>query len=159
MPTVYFYRQFEKPYGCFSNFYNSKMTIDGEEWPTVEHYYQAQKFPHRSDIREEIRGCRNTMDTKRLANEKYRSLYELDWWKTVCDNVMLKALRAKYSQSPELGALLLSTAGNELAEHTGNDSYWADGGDGTGKNMLGKLLMVVREELQKSTIKGKEDEI
>jgi len=90
------------------------------------------------------------MDTKRLANEKYRSLYELDWWKTVCDDVMLKALRAKYSQCQELAALLLSTAEDELVEHTGNDSYWADGGDGSGRNKLGKLLMLIREELRKT---------
>jgi len=33
-------------------------------------------------------------------------------------------------------------------EHTDNDSYWADGGDGSGRNMLGVLLMSVRKELR-----------
>jgi hypothetical protein len=28
------------------------------------------------------------------------------------------------------------------------DSYWGDGGDGSGKNMLGKILMRVRDELR-----------
>ncbi len=35
--------------------------------------------------------------------------------------------------------------------HTTNDSYWADGGDGSGKNMLGKLLMELRTELRQAT--------
>jgi predicted NAD-dependent protein-ADP-ribosyltransferase YbiA (DUF1768 family) len=31
---------------------------------------------------------------------------------------------------------------------TENDSYWGDGGDGSGRNMLGQVLMRVREELR-----------
>ncbi len=38
----------------------------------------------------------------------------------------------------------------ELVEHTANDAYWGDGGDGNGKNRLGSLLMKVREELRAS---------
>jgi N-glycosidase YbiA len=37
----------------------------------------------------------------------------------------------------------------EIIEHTRNDNYWGDGGDGGGRNMLGKTLMLVREELRK----------
>lgn len=44
----------------------------------------------------------------------------------------------------------LSTGHEELIEHTTHDSYWADGGDGNGKNMLGKLLMQVRRELSQT---------
>jgi hypothetical protein len=39
-------------------------------------------------------------------------------------------------------------ANAELVEHTANDDYRADGGDGSGKNMLGKLLMELREKLK-----------
>ena len=48
--------------------------------------------------------------------------------------------------------LLLDTGDKTLAEHSKNDFYWADGGDGTGKNMLGKLLMKVREEIKSQKI-------
>jgi len=37
-----------------------------------------------------------------------------------------------------------------LVENTANDHYWGDGGDGSGKNMLGKILMQVRDELRKN---------
>ena len=36
----------------------------------------------------------------------------------------------------------------KLVEHTENDSYWGDGGDGSGRNMLGQILMQVRDELR-----------
>lgn len=58
---------------------------------------------------------------------------------------MKEALTAKFSQYESLKELLLSTNDSILIEHTNNDSYWGDGGNGTGKNMLGKLLMEVRE--------------
>jgi predicted NAD-dependent protein-ADP-ribosyltransferase YbiA (DUF1768 family) len=43
--------------------------------------------------------------------------------------------------------LLLSTGDAKLIEHTTNDSCWADGGDGSGKNMLGQILIEVRKQL------------
>ena len=58
---------------------------------------------------------------------------------------MMIALRAKFDQYPELKQLLLSTAGNGLVEHTENDNYWGDAGDGSGLNRLGDLLVELRE--------------
>lgn len=40
-------------------------------------------------------------------------------------------------------------AREKIIEHTENDDYWGDGGDGKGKNKLGQILMVVRAELTK----------
>ena len=54
---------------------------------------------------------------------------------------------AKFSQHDDLKILLLSTGEAKLIEHTENDAYWGDGGDGKGKNYLGILLMQVREEI------------
>jgi hypothetical protein len=63
---------------------------------------------------------------------------------------MRAALQAKFAQHPGLRSFLLQTGDAELIEHTKNDSYWADGGDGTGKNRLGQLLMELRTELRKT---------
>lgn len=46
--------------------------------------------------------------------------------------VMREAVRAKFTQHEKLTELLLTTGDAELIEHTANDNYWADGGDGTG---------------------------
>lgn len=64
------------------------------------------------------------------------------------DNAMLKALRAKFSQYPKLGDELISTGNRQLIEHNMYDDYWDDGGNGSGSNVFGKLLMQVRKELQ-----------
>ena len=43
--------------------------------------------------------------------------------------------------------MLIKTGDRKLVEHSPRDSYWGDGPDGKGLNMLGKLLMRVREWL------------
>ena len=58
----------------------------------------------------------------------------------------------KFNQNPEIAKGLLATGDAILIEHTRNDAYWADEGDGSGKNKLGLLLMKVREELKNSTL-------
>ena len=60
---------------------------------------------------------------------------------------MFKALQAKFTQHKDLKELLLSTKNRELVEHSPYDSYWGDGGDGSGKNKLGILLMKLRKDL------------
>lgn len=65
---------------------------------------------------------------------------------------MLKGLRAKFSQHKELKELLLSTGDATLVEHTARGRIWGDGGDGSGENRLGRLLMQVREELRSDDI-------
>jgi ribA/ribD-fused uncharacterized protein len=71
-------------------------------------------------------------------------------WEKVKDDVMREAVRAKFLQHADLRATLLATGDAQIVEHTKNDSYWGDGGDGSGKNMLGRILMEVRAELRGS---------
>ena len=137
----------DEPYYEFTNFYFKPIQLDGHHWPTTEHYFQAQKFvgtPYYDLIRR--------LTTAREAFQVSRNPTASPWirgdWERVKDQVMLKALRAKFSQDEILKKHLLDTNGRELVEHTFNDSYWGDGGDGTGRNMLGKLLMQVRSELR-----------
>ena len=65
---------------------------------------------------------------------------------------MHQALRMKFSQNPDIAKELLATGDAIIIEHTRNDDYWADGGDGSGKNKLGLLLMQVREEFKNLTL-------
>lgn len=50
-------------------------------------------------------------------------------------------------QNKEIAKILLNTDDEEIIEVTSNDYYWGCGTNGTGKNMLGKILMKVRDEL------------
>ena len=60
----------------------------------------------------------------------------------------MHSLYAKFTQHERLMKLLLDTGDRKLVEHTSQDSYWGDGGDGSRQNKLGKLLMRLREELK-----------
>ena len=57
---------------------------------------------------------------------------------------MYFGLRRKFETHVDLRLKLVNTGNYKLVEHTYNDSYWADGGDGRGKNRLGVLLMRLR---------------
>ena len=70
-------------------------------------------------------------------------------WESVKDAVMREAVLAKFEQHEDLRAILLGTGDALLVEHTANDSYWGDGGDGSGLNRLGHILMQVRAELRR----------
>ncbi len=139
---ILFYRTRDE-YGEFSNFASYPIVIVGEQWRTSEHYFQAQKFLRPED-REAIRAEPSPMKAATIGRDRTRPIRPD--WDAVKDEVMLTALRAKFGQHSDLEELLLSTGDAELVEHTSNDSYWGDGGDGSGRNMLGHLLMRVRDE-------------
>jgi GTP cyclohydrolase II len=144
---ILFYHS-DQAWGWLSNFSDHAIFMHELIWPSVEHYYQAMKFVGTADeVR--IRLADTPMQAKRIADELGRSLRKTDW-DDVKEQVMLDALLAKFRQHPNLGKMLARTAERTLVEHSTHDSYWGDGGDGTGKNRLGTLLMQVRSVLRNS---------
>lgn len=65
-------------------------------------------------------------------------------WGAVKEDVMRKALVAKFTGDPSLRELLRSTGTAKIVEDSPRDSYWGVGKDGKGLNRLGELLMEVR---------------
>jgi len=61
---------------------------------------------------------------------------------------MRDAVRAKFEQHDALRQALLDTGDARLVEHTEHDAYWGDGGDGSGRNRLGEILMELRATLR-----------
>jgi ribA/ribD-fused uncharacterized protein len=149
-PAVIHFYHLGEEYGCFSNFYRAPIVLDGKRWPTSEHYFQAQKY-HGTE-HEEVRQARTPSDAARLGRSRRLPLRKD--WEAVKDQVMLEAVRAKFTQHADLRAALLGTGEAVLVEHTENDSYWGDGGDGSGKNRLGHILMQVRAELRRGEGEG-----
>lgn len=144
--TINFYGR-RMPCFEFSNFYRVPITIDGLKWKTSEHYYQAMKFADHPDHIIAVRQTSTPMEAAKMGRDRNRPLRED--WEEAKDMVMYDALYAKFTQHENLKKLLLETGNAILIEHTVNDNYWGDGGDGSGKNMLGKLLMVLRDDLRK----------
>ncbi len=141
--TIYFYTPHEEPYGCFSNFSRHGIEIDGVWWPTVEHYFQAQKFagtPYAAQIQ-------RALTPKQAAGMgRDRMLPLRPDWEQVKDEVMFKAVLRKFETHHSLRTLLLSTE-EEIVESAPGDYYWGCGADGSGQNKLGKILMQVRSIL------------
>ncbi len=134
-------------FGEFSNFAPYPFALDGEQWQTSEHYFQAQKFEDKA-YKAKIQKSNSPMLAAQMGRDRKQKLRRN--WESVKVGVMRAAVLAKFTQHEELRALLPSTGDYKLVEHTESDDYWGDGGDGSGKNMLGRILMQVRESLRLS---------
>ena len=133
-------------YREFSNFFPSAFDLDGKRWPTTEHYFQAQKFTATPEYQEEIRLAKTPEKAKSLGASREKPI-RADW-DQVREDVMKKALKAKFTQNADLKALLLSTGNRPLVEANPTDSYWGYGRTKKGKNRMGILLQQLRDELR-----------
>lgn len=146
--TIEFYDK-HGDYYEFTNFYPGKrIELDGMSWKTAEHYFQAQKFD-----RDFVYLISKVWDQD-TAREAYAvaASNKAHWrpdWHAVKVDVMRKTLAAKFGQDEDLRKTLCATGNAQLVEASPIDAFWGFGPDGKGKNMLGKLLMELRTELQK----------
>ena len=141
----------------FENGYDAKIVVDGVTFPTVEHYYQWSKAKAFGDADTEKKILKTASSKSVKTYGKKVKNFEEDKWDEKKLEVMKTALRAKFTQHPELRDLLLSTKDRPLGEADPRDKYWSIGtGADTakakdpskwpGKNMLGKLLSELRDE-------------
>lgn len=135
--------KFDGQFAFLSNFFPS--LVVGEDkiiYPSVEHYFQAQKTEDLK-MRQLIAEAKSPGAAKRMGR---RVTLRPDW-EEIKDKVMLYGIRQKF-RNPELAALLLATGNEVLVE--GNywgDTYWGVDVNKGGENHLGKILMQVRIEL------------
>lgn len=137
----------KKEYKEFSNFFPFEIEIDGVKYKTTEHFFQAQKFSN-TDIKQMKKVIDAVTPNKAATFGNDRSKPLRKDWELVKDDIMFIAIQAKFTQSQELGALLVSTGNAKLIEDAPRDYYWGCGQDGSGKNMLGELLMKLRDQLK-----------
>jgi N-glycosidase YbiA len=139
---IKFYKTAE-PFGCFSNYYKSRFFMYGRWWNWSEAPYQAAKTTVQSEI-DEIWQAVKANDT-RLLGQKVTMRPD---WDQIKKQVMKEVCLAKFLQNSDLRKILMDTGTEDLIEDSPVDWYWGCGKDGTGQNMLGKVLMELREELQ-----------
>ena len=144
-----FYRANEKPYGAFSNLFRRPMEFEGRVYPTAEHAYQAGKA-RKDEVREWILSAPTASLVAMAAHGLYTWDIVPEWSRTKFDR-MRKVLKAKFSQHEDLKKLLLSTGNARLVEAGRTDNAvnrtWGEV-NGKGQNMLGVLLMEVRDEIR-----------
>ncbi len=140
---ILFYEPFDE-HGFLSNFYPSNILLESKVWPTSEHYYQAKKFtsPQIINAIYSAPTPEKAFELSRTYQDEVRANWEEIKWQT-----MDFIVREKFSQNSQLAFWLVNTGSEEIKEHSHKDSYWGDGGDGTGENHLGRILMTIRAEL------------
>jgi ribA/ribD-fused uncharacterized protein len=134
-PVIGFLSNFALGYGFEDN--------DGIWWDTSEHYYQAMKSPF-AEEREEVR----KQESPGAAKKKGREINcYADWGEGRKIEAMMMALGYKFSD-PEAKTRLINTSPDYLVEYAPwGDDYWGVDKHYKGKNILGKLLVALREEL------------
>jgi diaminohydroxyphosphoribosylaminopyrimidine deaminase/5-amino-6-(5-phosphoribosylamino)uracil reductase len=172
--SISFYKAWDH-YGCLSNFSPHSVMMPGgtmaaacldsemklpsshnnsQQWSTVEHYYQSQKFtgvdhPAAIALVEQIKAAASPEEAAALGrrHERYRKELLRPDWADAKVAVMHAVLRAKFKLHKGPRECLLETKGMLLVENSPHDLFWGSGIDGKGGNRLGHLLMKVRDEI------------
>jgi hypothetical protein len=164
-------REKQQKYGEFSNFYKSPITIDSKKFENVEHYFQYMKFndissPDMVWYQQQIYNQKTPGKVKYLSNQQKgarwawmkplseiveeslkRGIKPINDWDYIRNLVMINGVVEKIRQNPIIKKKLLETENKILRENSPRDSYWGIGKDQKGKNMLGKILMCLRDIL------------
>ena len=146
--THILFNSYKYSHACLSNFYASPITMsDGKVYKTAEHYYQAMKFKG-TPFAETIRTRETPAQARRMGGATVHPI-RADWDEVRCD-VMREALYAKFTQNEKCRRHLLEITGHSDLVHDASwDAFWGTGKDGKGQNMLGVMLMELREKLRR----------
>lgn len=137
---------FKGKFHFLSNFEPCEVVFEGVKYPSTEHAYQASKTLN-LNIRK-LYLLVNASKAKRMSkNIKVR-----EDWAEIRTSVMEGLLRQKFSRGTDLGARLMELADYEIWEaNWWHDNFWGsctcDKCGNKGENVLGKLLMKLRDEL------------
>lgn len=144
------FRKTNEPFGGLSNMAGGyQIKLNGFTIQTSEALYQACRFPHRPDVQRIILDQKSPM-TAKMKSKPYINDSRNDW-ERVRTTVMRWALRAKLYCNRSFCDLLLSTDQKPIVEDSRRDRFWGaviePNGCLVGKNVLGRLLMELRQDL------------
>ena len=139
---------------------------EGMSWNTSEHAYQAGKYIYEGSpvdnkqYVEIIRSQPSPSKAKCIASQKTMKYLTnlqplIDQWKPYVKinpkwderkvDIMRSILKSKWDGSEIFRDLLISTENLTIKEASQYDYYWGIGANGTGSNVLGLLLMELRD--------------
>lgn len=133
---------FRDEYSFLSNFFPCPVTYKGKTYLCSEAAFQAQKCPERATEFTLLSAAK----AKRLGRQVAITVAD---WDNERVTIMGEILTAKFLGNPELAAKLIKTGNAVLIEgNNWGDTFWGVC-HGKGENHLGKLLMNIRDALQK----------
>jgi type I restriction enzyme S subunit len=144
------FRKTREQWGGLSNMAGGfPLSINGIEFLTSEHLYQACRFPHRPELQQLIIIQRSPMAAK-LKARRFGASSRADWM-DVRVSIMRWCVRVKLAQHWAVFSTVLSSTGSlSIVEESHKDAFWGakPQGDGTlvGCNVLGRLLEELRDE-------------
>ena len=137
-------------FNIFSNFYEEPLQINGEFWKSGEHFYQAAKFA-KNGLQEDANIYRLIVDAetpgtaKKLADEYFSEENKLRTHQALRTFVaMSQMLTVKFASGTFARKRLMQTGDLELIHLSSSDFFWGQNRKGDGKNLLGKVLMQMR---------------
>ena len=146
-------------YRNFSNMSGHRIDVDGTQFPTVEHYFQAMKAKEFKDdeIYEKIVKAKSAKAVKALGKKVKGFITEI--WESKRDEVMRTGIKAKFVQHPELRKQLQETDQKMIGEADARNTYWGIGtsmasekskhpSKWRGQNKIGRILMDLRKQFQ-----------
>lgn len=131
--------KFRGKYGFLSNFYECDIWWEGIRFRSVENAFQAGKSNKRNDW------VKISTVSPAMAKKLGRKVDLIDHWDDIKEIFMLKLLYKKFAD-PELAKMLIDVNEEIVEDNTWGDKYWGVC-NGEGKNVLGSLLMEVRDSL------------
>jgi len=147
--TIGFWAEADQ-YGCFSNFYPCTFVWKGLKFNCSEQAFMWSKamFFKDTETAEKIMQEVEPKKIKKLG--RLVKNFDDNKWAEVRYNYMLDINKEKYRQNIELRNTLINTGYTKIVEDSPFDYIWGIGKDGSGQNLLGKVLMEVREYFQKN---------
>lgn len=141
--AIYFYMDVAYP---INNWSAHAVVVEGVKFPTVEHAYHYLKFKGTApDVAAQVLAAPSPWAAKQVA-DTYGDKRRTDWDEVKVD-IMTDLNRAKMEQNEDARECLKSSGSKTLVENSPVDFYWGCGVDGKGENVMGKILMKIREEL------------
>lgn len=129
-----------------SNFYPVEVIYGGEKYASAEHAFQAAKCVNDVD-RKRIRDAESPCIAKKIG----RTVQLIDDWEMNKQNEMAKILHVKFQNSVMRDLLIKTKVENIVERNYWHDIYWGMCAcyrhHYTGKNVLGELLMCVRDNI------------
>lgn len=140
----------ENDYRFLSNFEPCEVYLDGFKFPSVENAYQIAKagFLNQTGYQFLIYDFQHyTAAEAKNAGQKITLRPD---WEQIKAKIMFELVFQKFAFNEKLGQKLLDTGNKYLEElnHWNDKFYGVDYQTGQGKNILGKILMQVRETLK-----------
>lgn len=154
-----FWHEYDE-YGCLSNWYRTDFEYAGQHFVSVEQFMMYHKLLtfRQYDLADRVMKTEDPAEAKKIGRTHFDN-FDDKLWTRISSTIVRRGVKAKFVQNPDLMKELLSTGNAVLAECSPYDKVWGiglapdderiyDTRKWDGKNKLGRILMILREEFR-----------